>query len=147
MSRQFAVSPVSPDGDAVIIEGVESPRPAGRLFRTSHISRIAMMDADPSPEFLSSVTGYTSWVLRSLLVAASVVRQIFCPIWELFLVTTLRRAGPGGMSIGAFWARRACGGRRPSGVGGQVHGQLQRTAAGLKFSTLHGQANTGTLLQ
>ena len=85
---------------------------------------------------------------RSLLVAASVVRQIFCPIWELFLVTTLRRAGPGGMSIGAFWARRACGGRRPStGVGGQVHGQLQRTAAGLKFSTLHGQANTGTLLQ
>ena len=105
MSRQFAVSPVSPDGDAVIIEGVESPRPAGRLFRTSHISRIAMMDADPSPEFLSSVTGYTSWVLRSLLVAASVVRQIFCPIWELFLVTTLRRAGPGGMSIGAFWAR------------------------------------------
>jgi len=104
MSRQFAVSPVSPDGDAVIIEGVESPCPAGRLFLTSHISRIAMMDADPSPE-LVSVTGYTSWVLRSLLVAASVVRQIFCSIWEPFLVTAHRRAGPGGMSIGAFWAR------------------------------------------
>jgi hypothetical protein len=62
MSRQFTVSLVSPDGDAVIIEGAESPRPAGRLFRTSHISRIAM-DTDPSPELLSSVAGYTRWLL------------------------------------------------------------------------------------